>query len=79
MGLFALKDVQETLANLLGITEKSSAVLCAVQWKNIFKEVCSYEFNFSFQVLIYYEPKELKGELKKKMYPLVKHSLDSSM
>lgn len=57
MGLFALKDVQETLANLLGITEKSSAVLCAVQWKNIFKEVCSCEFNFSFQVLIYYEPK----------------------
>ena len=66
MGLFALKDVQETLTNLLGITENSSAVLCAVQWKNIFKEVCSYEFNFSFQVLIYHEPKELKGQLKKK-------------
>ena len=79
MGLFALKDVQETLTNLLGITENSSAVLCAVQWKNIFKEVCSCEFNFSFQVLIYYELKELKGELKEKMYPLVKHFLDSSM
>ena len=52
MGLFALKDAQETLTNLLGITENSSAVLCAVKWKNIFKEVCSYEFNFSFQVLI---------------------------
>ena len=79
MGLFALKDVQETLTNLLGITENSSAVLCAVKWKNIFKEVCSYEFNFSFRVLIYYEPKELKGQLKKKMYPLVNHFLDSSM
>lgn len=79
MGLFALKDVQETLTNLLGITENSSAVLCAVRWKTIFKEVCSYEFNFSFQVLIYYEPKELKGQLKKNMYPLVNQFLDSSM
>ena len=48
MGLFAVKDVQETLTNLLGITKNSSAVLCAVQWKNIFKEVCSYEFIFFF-------------------------------
>lgn len=66
MGLFALKDVQETLTNLLGITENSSALLCAVRWKNIFKEVCSYEFNFSFQVLIYYEPKELKRRIEEK-------------
>ena len=66
MGLFALKDVQETLTNLLGITENSSALLCAVRWKNIFKEVCSYEFNFSFQVLIYYEPKEFKRRIEEK-------------
>ena len=79
MGLFALNDVQKTLTNLLGINKTSIAVLCTIRWNNIFKEVCSYEFYFSFQVLIYYERKELKGELKKKMYPLVKHSLDSSM
>ena len=66
MGLFALNDVQKTLTNLLGINKTSSAVLCTIRWNNIFKEVCSYEFNFSFQVLIYYEPKELKRRIEEK-------------
>ena len=79
MGLFALNDVQKTLTNLLGINKTSSAVLCTIRWNNIFKEVCSYEFYFSFQVLIYYEPKELNGESKKIMYPFVNRFSASSM
>ena len=38
--MFNVKNVEKTIAEVLGVVGLSGALLCAVPWKRVFKEVC---------------------------------------
>ena len=46
MGLFDVKNVEKTIGEVLGVVGLSGALLCAVPWTKVFKEVCMIYYEF---------------------------------